>query len=31
MKKKGKKFREKDLLNYYDFEVANNTPTKKRL
>ena len=31
MKKKGKEFREKDLLDYHDFEVVNNTPTEKRL
>ena len=31
LKKKGKEFREKDLLDFHDVEVANSTPTEKRL
>ena len=31
IEKKGKEFREKDLLDFYDVEVANNTPVEKRL
>ena len=31
MNQKGREFQEKDLLDYYDFEIANNTLAEKRL
>ena len=31
LKMKGKEFCEKELLDFHDFEVKNNTPAEKRV